>query len=139
MADPLTRAERSALMAKVRSKGNLSTEMRLVRIFRANGITGWRRNRPVYGKPDFIFTRTKLCVFVDGCFWHGCPKCYRQPKSRKGFWSKKVRANQARDRIVSRTLRRLGYKVLRIRECEMRFAKTVVSKLNRAIASTKEI
>lgn len=58
-------------MRQVKSKKNKSTELRLIEIFRQNGITGWRRNYPVKGHPDFVFPKRKIAVFVDGCFWHG--------------------------------------------------------------------
>lgn len=120
MADTLTSSERSALMSKIRSKGNRTTELRLIEIFRGHKITGWRRNFTLPGKPDFVFPKARLCVFVDGCFWHGCPKCYRQPKSKKKFWHKKVTVNQARDKAVARELRRQGWRVVRFWECKLK-------------------
>ncbi len=63
MADTLTATERSALMTKVRGSGNDSTELQLIRIFRAHGITSWRRKATVFGKPDFVFPKQKLAVF----------------------------------------------------------------------------
>ena len=71
------------------------------------------------GKPDFVFARKRVVVFVDGCFWHGCPKCYRRPSSRCSYWDAKVAANKARDRRVTRTLRRMGWRVVRIWEHEL--------------------
>jgi DNA mismatch endonuclease (patch repair protein) len=70
-------------------------------------------------RPDFSFPKLKLAVFVDGCFWHGCKMCYRQPKSRKGFWGAKVLRNLERDRFQSRHLKRIGWRVLRIWEHEL--------------------
>lgn len=58
-------------------------------------------------------------MFVDGCFWHGCPRCYARPKSNRKFWDTKIAANRARDRKVNRTLRRDGWNVLRIWEHEL--------------------
>lgn len=84
MADVFTKAERSKVMAAVRSRGNRDTELKLAAILRAHGITGWRRQQPMRGKPDFVFRREQLAVFVDGCFWHGCPihgECQRKTKS----------------------------------------------------------
>ena len=83
---------------------------------RANGITGWRRGSKLFGKPDFVFPKLKLIVFVDGCFWHGCPLHGTKPKQNVKFWREKIARNQARDRLVSRTLRGLGWRVLRIWE-----------------------
>ena len=69
------------------------------------------------GKPDFIFRATKLAVFVDGCFWHRCPRHGRIPKSRVTFWTEKLARNARRDREVSRKLRAMGWSVLRVWEC----------------------
>ena len=70
-------------------------------------------------KPDFVFRQARLAVFVDGCFWHGCPKHATKPANNKEFWKKKLAGNQTRDRLVTRTLRRAGWHVFRIWECEL--------------------
>jgi DNA mismatch endonuclease, patch repair protein len=114
VADVYSQADRSKLMAKVRSKGNKDTELRLVAIFKAHGITGWRRHRPVFGHPDFIFPAERIALFVDGCFWHGCPRHYRAPAQNADFWVRKVTNNRKRDRLVSRTLKSKGWQVIRI-------------------------
>jgi DNA mismatch endonuclease, patch repair protein len=103
-------------MSRIKSRGNKKTELALIHFFRRTKITGWRRNQKVFGKPDFIFPKLKLAVFVDGCFWHGCPRHGTKPKSNAGFWRKKISRNQARDRLVNRTLRKLGWQVFRIWE-----------------------
>ena len=66
--------------------------------------------------PDFVFARQRVVVFVDGCFWHGCPKCYRRPKSNRKFWDAKFTRNRARDVQVTKALRRAGWKVVRVWE-----------------------
>ena len=71
MTDVFSKKQRSQVMAAIRSKGNKTTELRLASILRAHGIKGWRRDQPLFGKPDFVFRRERLAVFVDGCFWHG--------------------------------------------------------------------
>ncbi|MBI3985892.1 MAG: hypothetical protein HY343_03155 [Lentisphaerae bacterium] len=76
------------------------------------------QNRTV-GKPDFVFPRSKLAVFVDGCFWHGCPKHATQPATNRAFWKKKFTANKARDLVVVRTLRQAGWRVIRVWEHEL--------------------
>jgi DNA mismatch endonuclease, patch repair protein len=117
--DTLTQRERSKLMAKIRSRGNKNTEVALAKLFRRNKITGWRRNQKVFGKPDFIFPKLKLALFVDGCFWHGCPRHGTQPKNNRVFWKNKFARNKERDRLVTRTLRSKGWRVLRIWEHEL--------------------
>src|SRR5437899_1257177 len=120
MKDPLTKAERSALMAKVRHSGNQSTEIVVQRALRAHRIAGWRKHpRTVPGRPDFFFPKLKLAVFIDGCFWHACPKCGRIPKTRRQFWSQKIASNGRRDRRNARLLRRKGYAILRVWEHEL--------------------
>ena len=81
-----------------------------------HGITRWRRQQQVFGKPDFIFRQARLAVFADGCFWHGCPKHCRIPAGNRAFWKRKFAANRARDRRVNRELRKLGWRVVRIWE-----------------------
>jgi DNA mismatch endonuclease (patch repair protein) len=130
MADIITRARRSALMAKVRGRGNASTEVALAAILRAEGWSGWRRQQVVRGmvakamlfrvRPDFVFRSRRLVIFVDGCFWHGCPRHGTQPQGNAAFWRAKFRSNRERDRRDTRNLRRAGWKVLRLWEHELR-------------------
>ena len=106
-------------MPRVRAAKNKSTEIRLIALLRVAGITGWRRGALLPGKPDLIFRAAKLAVFVDGCFWHGCPRHGRTPKTRVAFWTAKLARNAQRDRAVSRALRASGWTVLRIWECAL--------------------
>lgn len=119
--DPLTREERSALMAKVRSSGNRSTELQAIAALKSHGISGWVTQPPnVLGKPDIHFPDLRLCVFIDGCFWHGCPKCGRIPKTKVDFWTAKIAANKRRDRFVTRNLRKSDYSVMRVWEHDLK-------------------
>lgn len=119
MSDIFTKSKRSDVMSRIKGSGNRGTELRLIQVFRTYGITGWRRSSTLPGKPDFVFPRLKTAVFVDGCFWHGCPQHATWPKSRAAFWRKKIETNRARDRRVSRALRGRGWKVLRVWEHEL--------------------
>ena len=143
MADVFTKAKRSDVMSRIRSRGNADTELALVRLLRVHGITGWRRQAQlkfqVRGskfqvEPDFVFREVRLALFVDGCFWHCCPKHGTQPKGNAAFWRKKFAANQSRDRLVTRTLRKIGWRVLRIWEHELKRKNTVrlTARLRRA-------
>jgi DNA mismatch endonuclease (patch repair protein) len=107
-------------MARIRSRGNKDTELALMRLLRRHGVSGWRRNHPVFGRPDFVFPKTRVAVFVDGCFWHGCPKHSTVPATNRPFWKRKLTANKLRDRLVNRTLRRNGWRVVRIWEHDLR-------------------
>ena len=117
--DVFTKAKRSAVMAAIRSRGNKATELRMVALFRAHGITGWRRHARVFGKPDFVFRAGRIAVFVDGCFWHGCPRHGTMPAGNRAFWMAKLTRNAARDREVNRTLRKTGWRVVRVWECDL--------------------
>jgi len=133
MTDVFTKEKRSEVMSRIRSRGNVRTELRLIEIMRGAGITGWRRGQPVLGRPDFVFRRERVAVFVDGCFWHGCPKCYRRPKSNRKFWDAKAARNRARDAEVTRALRRAGWTVVRIWEHALRHPGRIVWRLGRAL------
>jgi len=152
MPDVFTKAKRSDVMSRIRSRGNKDTELALMRVFRVQGITGWRRQitlvirssrreeahseipltasrakksvkaslpRLLRVRTDFVFPKLRLAVFVDGCFWHGCPQHATQPRNNAAFWRRKFAANQSRDRLVTRTLRKDGWRVLRIWEHEL--------------------
>src|SRR4029077_5034325 len=101
----------------VRSTGNLSTERAFMAALRSRHVAGWRlRPSGLPGNPDFYFPRKKLLVFLDGCFWHGCPRCYRAPSSHRGYWRLKIERNKERDRRVLSELRGRGFRVIRIWE-----------------------
>lgn len=112
--------ERSWLMSRIRSRGNKTTELRFIQCCREFEIVGWRRGSRLFGRPDFVFCRARIAVFVDGDFWHGNPKAYRTPKSNSAYWSAKIEANRRRDRLVNRTLRDLRWRVVRIWESDLR-------------------
>jgi len=134
MADMFSKAERSRVMAAIRSDRNKSTELALMEILREARIHGWRRRRPLHGKPDFVFRRERVVVFVDGCFWHGCPRCAIVPKSNREYWDAKLNRNRQRDREVSRELRRLGWRVVRIWHHELKYAARVARRLRAALS-----
>src|SRR5262245_58227750 len=119
MVDMFSRQHRSEIMSRVRSGGNLATELRLIRIFREHRIRGWRRRKLVFGKPDFVFASARIAVFVDGCFWHNCPLHGAVPASNSAFWARKLHRNLERDKLVSWTLRGLGWRVVRIWQHEL--------------------
>lgn len=117
--DVFSREKRSEIMSRIKGRGNAATELVVRALFRANSITGWRRQFSIVGKPDFAFPSAKVAVFVDGCFWHGCPKCRRIPKSNQDYWLQKIRSNKARDRRVSAELKAKGWTVLRVWQCQL--------------------
>jgi DNA mismatch endonuclease (patch repair protein) len=123
MPDVFSKSERSRIMSAIKGKGNRSTEVKIRSLLRNQKITGWRSHlKELPGRPDFAFRRRRVAIFVDGCFWHGCKRCGRNlsPSSNRKFWIEKIARNQARDRIVGSTLRKLGWRTLRIWEHEIR-------------------
>lgn len=129
MTDSLTKRKRSAVMAAIPSRGNRATELRLASLFRESGIIGWRRGLSLPGKPDFVFRREHIAVFVDGCFWHGCRWHCRMPKSRQTYWEPKISRNKSRDRAISRVLKQAGWRVHRIWEHSLAQPDAVIAKL----------
>ena len=90
-----------------------------MRLFRKNKVAGWRRNYDLQGKPDFVFPKDKVIVFVDGCFWHGHTCLKPRDSLKKGFWKEKIERNKERDKLVCKSLRKEGWKVVRVWECEI--------------------
>jgi len=119
MVDVLSKKQRSFCMSRIRGK-NTKPEMTIKKLFRKRRVNGWRSSYKVIGKPDFVFPKNKLAIFLDGCFWHACPSCYKEPKTNVEFWRKKILANRKRDLKVNRLLKKKGWKVKRIRECRFR-------------------
>lgn len=111
----------SKRMSAVKGRGNKSTELKLrLGLVRA-GLKGWKMGpKTLRGKPDFFFQRVQLAIFVDGCFWHGCPVCGHIPKKNKKFWETKISRNQERDIQTTSALEDQGIKVIRFWEHELK-------------------
>jgi DNA mismatch endonuclease (patch repair protein) len=124
--DTVDKATRSRYMSAVKSRGNRSTEMKMVRLLRKNKLKGWRRHKRITGTPDFCWPVIKVALFVDGCFWHGCPRCYNLPKSNVIFWKNKVIGNRRHDKRVNLILRAQGWKVLRVWGCRINEKRTLL-------------
>lgn len=120
MADVFDVEKRSDIMRQVKSGKNKSTELKLIEIFRQAGITGWRRNYPVKGHPDFVFLDKRIAVFVDGCFWHGHDCRNTRPETNKDYWQKKRDRNMRHDQETKLMFESRGWTVLRIWECELK-------------------
>lgn len=122
MVDVFTRQVRSQIMSRNRSHGTKATERRLRALLVQRGVRGWKLgvSSDLPGRPDFVFPRARLAVFVDGCFWHGCTRCRSIPATNVEFWRAKISGNRRRDRAVDRKLRRAGWSVVRIWEHELR-------------------
>jgi len=120
MTDVYDKEKRSAIMRNVKSKGNKSTELALIKFFHEQKITGWRRNYPVKGHPDFVFLNRKIAIFVDGCFWHGHDCRNTHPQENEEFWTNKIKRNIERDNAVTDMFTKKNWSVIRIWECELK-------------------
>ncbi len=105
-------------MSKIHGK-NTKPELFLRRFLWSKGVRGYRIHKKLPGKPDLYFGPEKVAVFIDGCFWHKCPECYRAPKTNKRFWTAKIKRNIARDIQVDVSLREMGIKSIRFWEHEV--------------------
>jgi len=115
----LTREQRSFNMSMIKGS-NTKPELALRKALYANKVRGYRIHPAITGKPDIVFRKKKLAVFVDGCFWHKCPKCFTKPVTNKTFWVKKIESNITRAKIVNASLKKEGWTVIRIWEHEIR-------------------
>ncbi|MHB8632765.1 MAG: very short patch repair endonuclease [Thermoplasmatota archaeon] len=117
--DRVTREVRSRIMSHVRGK-NTAPEMALRRALHARGIRFRVHNRNVPGTPDISHSGARVAVFVDGCFWHGCPTHYRAPTSRKRFWARKLAYNTDLRRRVRNRLEASDWVLVELWECKVR-------------------
>ena len=120
MTDVFNKEERSRIMQAVKSKNTKSTELTLIKLFKDNGIKGWKRTYPVKGHPDFVFLEKKVAIFVDGCFWHGHDCRNTRPADNKEYWQKKRERNMQRDKETTAAFEKRGWTVIRIWECELK-------------------
>lgn len=119
MTDVHTPEQRTYNMSRIRAK-NTGPEVKLRKLLYAEGIRGYRIHHNLPGKPDIVFIKKKIAIFIDGCFWHKCPVCFQEPATRKEFWMKKIQSNIDRDARVNKQLKEEGWKVIRIWEHEIR-------------------
>ena len=135
MADIFDSDTRSKIMKQVRSKGNKTTELKLIELFQSYGIKGWRRNYHVKGHPDFVFLKERVAIFVDGCFWHGHECRNTHPKENAEYWNRKREKNIKHDAQITKLFTDRGWTVIRIWECELKKKneEKVISKIYNAL------
>jgi DNA mismatch endonuclease, patch repair protein len=119
MPDVLTQEQRKYNMSRIKGK-NTGPEVKLRKLLYSKGIRGYRIHYNLAGKPDIVFIKKKIAIFIDGCFWHKCPICFQEPETRKEFWMKKIHSNVERDKKVDDQLRDDGWTVIRIWEHEIK-------------------
>jgi len=134
MADVFSRAKRSLIMSRIRSRGNKTTELRFILLLRKYKIRGWRRGVNLPGQPDFTFQAQKIVVFVDGDFWHGNPRTFRFPSTNSKYWREKILRNRRRDSAINKALKLRGWTVVRVWEssllkAEKRIARQLLAQL----------
>lgn len=134
-----TTKQRSANMRAIKATSNATTEARLRALLIQKGIRGWKiRQSSLPGIPDFFFTVQRVAVFVDGCFWHGCPRCGHLPKSNRSYWRNKLARNKKRDTRIRTLLERSGIRVMRIWECDLRSRPLAcLNKISHALAPAR--
>lgn len=131
MADTFTKEQRSEIMRKVKSNRNKSTELKLIQFFKSHSITGWRRTFKLFGKPDFVFPKQRVVIFVDGCFWHGHNCRNTKPKDNQDYWQQKIERNKSRDKEVTKILTDKNWSVIRLWECELKDKRKLINRLKR--------
>lgn len=124
--DVLTKKQRSYCMSQIKGKNTIPELILRKRLWKK----GWRYriHSKLLGKPDLIFKRLKVIIFIDGCFWHKCPKHFQYPETNKPFWKKKISDNMFRDRVNNKRLISEGWKVLRFWEHDIKEHLNVVEK-----------
>jgi len=138
MTDVLTHEQRKKNMSHILSK-NTRPEIKLRKILWSEGIRGYRIHHNLPGKPDIVFTKKKIAIFIDGCFWHKCPVCFHEPETRKEFWMKKIQSNVDRDNKINEKLQADGWTVLRFWEHDVRKKPdTIVKKISELIVKSGE-
>lgn len=118
---PVPKYEKISRVMSANKGKDTTPEMLLRRLLSSNGIRGYRQNwKKAPGRPDVAFPKRKIAIFIDGCFWHGCKKCYVAPKTNSRFWKQKIERNQKRDIRNSQELKKLGWTCVRIWEHELK-------------------
>lgn len=133
-SDP--RLDRKALMTSIRAQ-NTKPEMLVRRYLHSRGLRYVTCDRRLPGKPDIVFTRSKIAIFVHGCFWHAHEGCgaWKMPRTRQEYWIPKLAKNVARDRRNVRTLRRLGWSVHVVWECAI--SEKQLERIHRSVLQRK--
>ena len=107
-------------MSQIKSR-DTKPELTLRKLLYSSGLRNYRlHSKKIIGKPDIIFPRLKIIIFIDGCQWHKCKKHYVPPKTNIAFWLIKINRNIKRDIIVDKQLKKLGWKVIRVWEHDLK-------------------
>ncbi len=118
MPDTFSPQERSEIMRRVKGK-NTSLEMKVRSALHRRGLR-YRLNYPLPGKPDLVFVKARLAIFIDSCFWHGCPQHLRMPHSNEQYWHAKIQRNIERDVRINKLYEDMDWRILRVWEHELK-------------------
>jgi len=129
MTDIVSKKKRSEIMSAVKSK---DTKMEIIfrKAIQQKGFKYGKNSSKYFGKPDIVFKKYKTMIFLDSCFWHGCEKHCRIPTARQKYWREKIERNKTRDKEVNQFYKKIGWKVIRIWEHEVK------KDLNKAVLKT---
>ena len=115
MTDTVSKKKRSEIMSAIRSK-NSKIEVDFRKVIWKAGFRYRKNPSKYFGKPDLVLKKHKVVIFVDSCFWHGCKKHCRLPSTRKDYWIPKIERNKQRDKEVGKYYKKIGWKIIRIWE-----------------------
>lgn len=119
MSDVHTPQQRHYNMSRIRGK-NTKPEMIIRRLLCKEGLKGYRIHYTLPGKPDIVYIKKRVVIFIDGCFWHKCPECFSIPKTNTDFWMEKINKNVLRDKGINKKLSDDSWTVLRFWEHEVK-------------------
>ena len=137
MTDTITRKHRSWNMSQIRGS-DTKPEIAVRSYLHRNGLRFRIHDKKLPGKPDIALKKYNTAIFIDGCFWHKCPSCYKPPSSNRKFWTEKIERNVRRDRRINSGLRKNGWVVLRIWEHFVKKKpKLVMHRINRTVSNVR--
>lgn len=128
-------------MSAIRGRGNKSTELRFLKLLKESKITGWRRHYKIATyRPDFVFLKQRVVVYLDGCFWHGCPLHFKSPQSNIEFWQLKIEINMQRDISTDKMLAAKQWRIVRIWEHDLKkYPDQVVERISSELTQVHEL
>ncbi|EKE21991.1 MAG: hypothetical protein ACD_7C00083G0004 [uncultured bacterium] len=132
MADTVSKLQRSEIMSRIRSK-DTKIEVVFRKALWQSGFRYRKNSAKYFGKPDIVLKKYKTVIFLDSCFWHGCQKHFRMPATRKKYWDTKIERNKQRDNEVNQYYKKLGWKIFRIWEHDLKNISKHINKLNKII------
>ena len=137
--DTVTKNKRSKIMRTIKSKGTV-LEQDFTKVLRKQGFRFKKNASNVCGKPDIVFRKYKLAIFVDSCFWHGCRYHCRKPKTRTSYWYSKILRNKTRDGFVTTELKKQGWQVLRFWEHNLKNDLEIcIKKIRKGLNDTRKV